>query len=160
MPRFALSAALLGLAWAGAAAQSKPTSTKRIPITKEAQGQVETVRVDTVTVYRVDTLVKLLGRTEAMDANTSSGVFSDEGSVSIGASDSGFYFVRRDNEDVFGPTTISIGQRYQTLRQYSVVASNGQAVCSDTVRIAAKYERVCLICDVGSRTFHRNACHN
>lgn len=40
-----------------AAAQTKkPTSSKRIPITKESPGEVAAPRVDTVTVYRTDTL--------------------------------------------------------------------------------------------------------
>lgn len=43
----ALSASLL-------AAQTRPTSTRRIPISKEATGEV--VRIDTVTVYKTDTL--------------------------------------------------------------------------------------------------------
>ena len=40
-----------------ATAQAKrPTSSKRIPITKESPGEVTPPRVDTVTVYRTDTL--------------------------------------------------------------------------------------------------------
>lgn len=52
-----LTSAAVMLAFGATAmlAQSKPTSTKRIPITKEAGGEVVT-RVDTVTVYRTDTL--------------------------------------------------------------------------------------------------------
>ncbi|HXT18726.1 MAG TPA: hypothetical protein VN706_24085 [Gemmatimonadaceae bacterium] len=50
------AAALLVVGAMAASAQTKPTSTKRIPITKEAGGEVVTTRVDTVTVYRTDTL--------------------------------------------------------------------------------------------------------
>src|SRR5437764_15019409 len=39
---------------ASAQATKKPTSTKRIPLTKEAPGEVAAPRVDTVTVYRTD----------------------------------------------------------------------------------------------------------
>lgn len=51
------AAVMLAFGTSAALAQSKPTSTKRIPITKEgsASGEVMT-RVDTVTVYRTDTL--------------------------------------------------------------------------------------------------------
>ena len=52
---------MLALGAGVAFAQTKPTSTKRIPITKEAGGEVVT-RVDTVTVYRTDTL-RLNGQT-------------------------------------------------------------------------------------------------
>jgi len=48
-------AAIFALDATAAMAQTKPTSTKRIPITKEAPGEVTTT-VDTVTVYRTDTL--------------------------------------------------------------------------------------------------------
>src|SRR5512133_393180 len=43
--------------------RTRPRSTKRIPITKEAPGEVvsRTARVDTVTVYKTDTL-RLQGR--------------------------------------------------------------------------------------------------
>lgn len=53
--------AMLTIGAGVAFAQAKPTSTKRIPITKEAGGEVVT-RVDTVTVYRTDTL-RLNGQT-------------------------------------------------------------------------------------------------
>ncbi|HXT18725.1 MAG TPA: hypothetical protein VN706_24080 [Gemmatimonadaceae bacterium] len=66
-------ATLLALAAAVAVAQ-KPTSTKRIPITKEAGGEV--VRVDTVfktdtlqvtnTVYRTDTLMRTMVRVDTV----------------------------------------------------------------------------------------------
>jgi hypothetical protein len=39
-----------------ASAQARPTSSKRIPVSKEAPGEVAAPRVDTVTVYRTDTL--------------------------------------------------------------------------------------------------------
>ncbi len=64
----------LALSAGGAFAQSPPTSQKRIPITKEAAGEV--VRVDTVlktdtlrvtsTVYHTDTLVKTLVRVDSV----------------------------------------------------------------------------------------------
>lgn len=50
------AAAMLAFGASVAVAQSKPTSTKRIPISKEAPGEVVTTRVDTVTIYRTDTL--------------------------------------------------------------------------------------------------------
>jgi len=50
-------AAIFALDATAASAQAKkPTSTKRIPIAKEAPGEVVAPRVDTVTVYRTDTL--------------------------------------------------------------------------------------------------------
>jgi hypothetical protein len=49
-------AAIFALDATTATAQARPTSTKRIPITKEAPGEVTPTRVDTVTVYRTDTL--------------------------------------------------------------------------------------------------------
>jgi len=49
------AAAALALGASVAVAQTKPTSAKRIPISKEAPGEVVS-RVDTVTVYRTDTL--------------------------------------------------------------------------------------------------------
>jgi len=49
-----------------ASAQAKkPTSSKRIPIQKEAPGEVVTPRVDTVTVYRTDTL-RMQGRVDTL----------------------------------------------------------------------------------------------
>jgi len=50
------AAALLALGAASAVAQGTPKSTRRIPISKEAPGEVSMSRVDTVTVYRTDTL--------------------------------------------------------------------------------------------------------
>jgi hypothetical protein len=50
------AAVMLAFGATAALAQSKPTSTKRIPITKESGGEVAPTRVDTVTVYRTDTL--------------------------------------------------------------------------------------------------------
>ena len=47
--------ALVAFGASMAAAQSRPTSTSRIPISKEAPGEVM-VRVDTVTVFKTDTL--------------------------------------------------------------------------------------------------------
>jgi len=47
-----------------AAAQARPTSTRRIPVSKEAPGEVAP-RVDTVTVYRTDTL-RLEGRVDTL----------------------------------------------------------------------------------------------
>jgi len=49
------AAAMLSIGASMAAAQAKPASTKRIPISKEAPGEVVT-RVDTLTVYKTDTL--------------------------------------------------------------------------------------------------------
>jgi len=49
-------AAFFALDASAAAAQKKPTSTKRIPISKEAPGEVAPPRVDTITVYKTDTL--------------------------------------------------------------------------------------------------------
>jgi len=49
------AAAMLALGASVAVAQTKPTSSKRIPISKEAPGEVVS-RVDTVTVYRTDTV--------------------------------------------------------------------------------------------------------
>jgi hypothetical protein len=52
------AAAMLTIGASMAAAQTGPTSTKRIPISKEgtAPGEVAAPRVDTVTVYKTDTL--------------------------------------------------------------------------------------------------------
>jgi hypothetical protein len=48
-----------------ASAQTRPTSTRRIPVSKEAPGEVATPRVDTVTVYRTDTL-RMQGRVDTL----------------------------------------------------------------------------------------------
>jgi len=56
---FALDASV-----ASAQATKKPTSSKRIPITKEAPGEVAP-RVDTVTVYKTDTL-RTMGRVDTV----------------------------------------------------------------------------------------------
>lgn len=48
-----------------ASAQAGPRSTKRIPVSKEAPGEVVTPRVDTITVYKTDTL-RLQGRTDTL----------------------------------------------------------------------------------------------
>jgi opacity protein-like surface antigen len=65
-------AAIFALDASAASAQdstrTRPRSTKRIPITKEAPGEVATpavARVDTVTVYKTDTL-RLQGRTDTV----------------------------------------------------------------------------------------------
>jgi len=63
-------AAIFALDASAASAQAKPpVSTKRIPITKEAPGEVvaptPTVRIDSVMVYRTDTL-RLPGRTDTV----------------------------------------------------------------------------------------------
>src|SRR5215212_7938050 len=60
-------AAIFALDASAAAAQVKPpVSTKRIPIAKEPPAQVApTVRVDSVTVYRTDTL-RLPGRVDTV----------------------------------------------------------------------------------------------
>jgi hypothetical protein len=50
------AAAMLALGASIGAAQTQPTSSKRIPISKEAPGEVALTRVDTVTVYKTDTL--------------------------------------------------------------------------------------------------------
>jgi len=47
-----------------AAAQARPTSTRRIPVSKEAPGEVAP-RVDTVTVYKTDTL-RMEGRVDTL----------------------------------------------------------------------------------------------
>jgi hypothetical protein len=57
-------AAMLAFDASAAAAQARPTSTKRIPVSKEAPGEVAP-RVDTVTVYKTDTL-RLQGRTDTV----------------------------------------------------------------------------------------------
>lgn len=63
---FVAGAAFLAFDASSAAAQGKkPTSSKRIPITKEAPGEVVTPRVDTVTVYKTDTL-RLMGKTDTL----------------------------------------------------------------------------------------------
>src|SRR5690349_14413532 len=62
--KLAAGAAILALNAAAVSAQSKPTSTRRIPITKESQGEVAP-RVDTVTVYKTDTL-RLEGRVDTL----------------------------------------------------------------------------------------------
>ena len=62
--KLAAGAAILALNAAAVSAQSKPTSSRRIPITKEAQGEVAP-RVDTVTVYKTDTL-RLEGRVDTL----------------------------------------------------------------------------------------------
>src|SRR5436309_2399621 len=68
-------AAIFALDASAASAQdstrARPRSTKRIPITKEAPGEVAstrtpTVRVDTVTVYKTDTL-RLQGRVDTVN---------------------------------------------------------------------------------------------
>jgi len=41
-----------------ASAQARPTSTRRIPVSKEAPGEVVTPRVDTITVFKTDTLYR------------------------------------------------------------------------------------------------------
>ena len=56
---FVAGAAIFALDASAASAQDttrarRPTSTKRIPVTKEAPGEVQ-VRVDSITVYRTDT---------------------------------------------------------------------------------------------------------
>jgi len=66
---FLAGAAIFALDASAASAQAKtkpPTSQKRIPITKESPGEVApTVRVDTVTVYKTDTL-RTMGRTDTL----------------------------------------------------------------------------------------------
>lgn len=61
------AASFFALDATAASAQTKPTSTKRIPIAKEAtaSGEVAAPRVDTVTVYRTDTL-RVMGRTDTL----------------------------------------------------------------------------------------------
>jgi len=58
-------AAMIAFDASAAAAQTGPRSTRRIPITKEAPGEVSTPRVDTVTVYRTDTL-RMQGRVDTL----------------------------------------------------------------------------------------------
>jgi hypothetical protein len=48
-----------------ASAQARPRSDRRIPVTKEASGEVAPPRVDTVTVYKTDTL-QLQGRVDTV----------------------------------------------------------------------------------------------
>jgi len=63
---FVLGAALsLDAASATAQGTGKATSTKRIPVTKEAPGEVVAPRVDTVTIYRTDTL-RMRGRVDTV----------------------------------------------------------------------------------------------
>jgi hypothetical protein len=59
------AAAMLAFGASMAAAQTQPTSTKRIPISKEAPGEVVPARVDTVTIYKTDTL-RLTGRVDTL----------------------------------------------------------------------------------------------
>lgn len=61
---FAASAACIAVGASSAAAQVRPTSSTRIPISKEAPGEVAP-RVDTVTMYRTDTL-RLPGRVDTL----------------------------------------------------------------------------------------------
>ena len=67
---FVAGAAIFALDASAASAQDttrarrRPTSTKRIPVTKEAPGEVQ-VRVDTITVYRTDTLT-MPGKTDTV----------------------------------------------------------------------------------------------
>jgi len=58
-------AAIFALSASAATAQTGPRSTKRIPVSKEAPGEVVTPRVDTVTVYKTDTL-RMMGRTDTL----------------------------------------------------------------------------------------------
>jgi len=58
-------AAFFALDATAASAQARPTSTRRIPVSKEAPGEVTPPRVDTVTVYRTDTL-RMQGRTDTL----------------------------------------------------------------------------------------------
>jgi len=58
------AAALLAFGATMATAQ-QPTSTRRIPISKEAPGEVVPTRVDTVTIYKTDTL-RLSGRVDTL----------------------------------------------------------------------------------------------
>jgi hypothetical protein len=50
------AAAIIAMGSTTALAQAKPTSTRRIPISKEAPGEVVPIKTDTVTVYKTDTL--------------------------------------------------------------------------------------------------------
>jgi len=52
-------------ALSSASAQTKPTSSRRIPVSKEAPGEVAAPRVDTVTVYKTDTL-RTMGRVDTV----------------------------------------------------------------------------------------------
>jgi glutamine amidotransferase PdxT len=45
--------------------RTRPTSTKRIPVVKESHGEVVPSKVDTVTVYRTDTLT-MPGKTDTV----------------------------------------------------------------------------------------------
>jgi len=63
--KLAGATAMLALGASVAVAQTKPTSAKRIPISKEAPGEVVQTRVDTVTVYKTDTL-RLNGRVDTL----------------------------------------------------------------------------------------------
>src|ERR1700759_453567 len=58
-------AAFIAFDASAASAQTKPTSTRRIPVSKEAPGEVAPPRVDTVTVYRTDTL-RMQGRVDTL----------------------------------------------------------------------------------------------
>jgi len=61
---FVAGAAIFALDASVVSAQAKPKSQKRIPITKEAPGEVAP-RVDTVTVYKTDTL-RTMGRVDTV----------------------------------------------------------------------------------------------
>ena len=66
---FVAGAAIFALDASAASAQDttrarRPTSTRRIPVTKEAPGEVQ-VRVDSITVYRTDTLM-MPGKTDTI----------------------------------------------------------------------------------------------
>jgi hypothetical protein len=59
------AAAMVAFGASVAIAQNPPTSTRRIPISKEAPGEVAVTRVDTVTIYKTDTL-RLSGRVDTL----------------------------------------------------------------------------------------------
>jgi hypothetical protein len=58
-------AAIFALDATAAMAQTRPTSTRRIPVSKEQPGEVVPPRVDTVTIFKTDTL-RMQGRVDTL----------------------------------------------------------------------------------------------
>jgi hypothetical protein len=66
----AAAAAMLSIGASMTFAQLRPTSAKRIPISKESPGEVLPVRVDTVTIYKTDTLTVAKTRVDTVTGPT------------------------------------------------------------------------------------------
>jgi hypothetical protein len=67
------AAAMVSMGASLVAAQVRPTSTTRIPISKDAPGEVARAKTDTITVYKTDTLrvtTQLAGRVDTVRTNT------------------------------------------------------------------------------------------